>query len=49
MRWAKNVPTTYGISALLVSYCLTHPLLGWGIVDERRMQTADRAARHQTD
>ena len=35
--------------ALLLSYCLTHPLRGWGIVDGCRTETADRVARYQTD
>ena len=35
-------------SALLVSYCLTHPLRGRGIVDECRTETVDGIARYQT-
>ena len=35
MAWADEEP------ALLVSYCLTHPLRGWGIV-ECRTDTANR-------
>ena len=35
--------------ALLLSYCLTHPLRGWGIVDGCRTETADRVARYKTD
>ena len=33
---------------LCASYCLTHPLRGWGIVDERRTETVDRVAGYQT-
>ena len=35
--------------ALLVLYCLTHHLRGWGIVYKRRADTVDRVARYQTD
>ena len=35
-------------SALVVLYCLTHPLRGWGIVDERRKGTVDRVAGYPT-
>ena len=38
-----------GEPALLVSHCLTHPVRGWGMVAERRTETADRVARYQTD
>ena len=34
--------------ALLVSFRLTHPLRGCGIVDERRTEKVDRVARYQT-
>ena len=43
VAWVDDEP------ALLVSYRLTHPLREWGVVDERRMETADRVARYQTD
>ena len=32
-----------------VSYCVTHPLRVWDIVDESEMETADRVASYQTD
>jgi len=35
--------------ALRVSYSLTHPPRGWGIVAERRTETAGRVARYKTD
>ena len=28
---------------------LTHPLRGWGVVDEGRKETVDRIARYRTD
>ena len=40
--WVDDEP------ALLVSHCLTHPLRGWGMVDDSRTETADRVARYQT-
>ena len=43
MAWVGGEPV------LLVSYCLTRPLRGWGIVDERRSETADGVATYQTD
>ena len=43
VAWVDDEP------ALLVRYCLTHPLRGWGIVDERRTETADRVARYHTE
>ena len=43
MAWVDDEPV------LLVSYCLTHPLRGWDIADERRTETAGRVARCQTD
>ena len=33
-------------STVLVSYWVTRPLRGWGIVDERRTKAVDRVARY---
>ena len=41
MAWVDDDPVFF------VSYCLTHPVRGWGIVDERRTETVDRVARYQ--
>ena len=35
LAWVDDEP------ALLVSYCLTHPLRGWGVVDEGKTEKAD--------
>ena len=43
MAWVDNEP------ASIDSYCLTHPVRGWGIVDERRTEIADGTARYQID
>ena len=42
MAWVDVEP------ALLVSYHLTHPLRGWGVVDERRTETVDRVVTRQS-
>ena len=40
VAWVDDQP------ALFISCCLTHPLRGWGMVDESWTETADRVATY---
>ena len=42
VAWVDDEP------AMLVSYYPTHPLRRWGVVDERKTETADMVSRYQT-